>query len=78
MSTLILVKEPMSTQPTFIDRNDIQTNENLVPQKTIDHNSIAEEVHDRNDTAIDVIVQTQLKTEPVTTPEPSKYSSFPS
>lgn len=76
MSSILLEKEPIITQPTFIDRNDIRTNENLVPLKTIDYNSIAEEIVERNETAIDAIVQTQLKTEIVTTPEPSNFSFF--
>lgn len=70
MSTIILEQQVASTQPTFALKNDILTNENLVPQKTIDYNSIAEEYVERNDTAIDLIMQTSLRTEPVTTPEP--------
>lgn len=77
MTTILLDKEQVGTQPTLSEKDDIQTNENMLPQKTIDYNSIAEEFTDRNDTAIDLIMQTQLKTEPVTTPEPSnKYQNI--
>lgn len=72
-SILIEHKQPIITQPTFIDRNDMQTNENLIPLKTIDYNSIAEEIVERNESAIDAVVQTHLKTEIVTTPEPSEF-----
>lgn len=71
MTAVVLEKVLVSTQAVFVDKFDVQTNENVLPQKTIDYNSIAEEFTDQNDTVIDVIMQTQLKTEPITTPEPS-------
>lgn len=74
MPVVVMGKVLVSTQSVFPEKFDGQTNENVLPQKTIDYNSIAEEFVDQNDTVIDLIMQTQLKTEPVTTPEPSKYS----
>lgn len=71
MTAVVLEKVLVSTQPVIPDKNEIHTNENVLPQKTIDHNSIAEEYTDQNNTVIDLIMQTQLKTEPITTPEPS-------
>lgn len=71
MAVVVLEKVLVSTQPVFPEKFDVQTNENVLPQKTIDYNSIAEEFTDQNDTVIDLIMQTQLKTEPITTPEPS-------
>lgn len=73
MTVVVLEKVLVSTQPVYPERFDVQTNENVLPQKTIDYNSIAEEFIDQNDTVIDLIMQTQLKTEPITTPEPSTY-----
>lgn len=73
MAVVVLEKVLVSTQPVLPEKNDIHTNENVLPQKTIDYNSIAEEITDQNDTVIDLIMQTQLKTEPITTPEPSNY-----
>ncbi|XP_055322734.1 uncharacterized protein LOC129578351 isoform X1 [Sitodiplosis mosellana] len=70
MTVVVLEKVLVSTQPVFPEKFDVQTNENVLPQKTIDYNSIAEEFTDQNDTVIDLIMQTQLKTEPITTPEP--------
>lgn len=70
MPTIIVEQQITSTQSTFALKNDILTNENVVPQKTIDYNSIAEEYIERNDTTIDLILHTSLRTEPVTTPEP--------
>lgn len=67
----VLEKVLFSTQSVYQEKADDQTNENILPQKTIDYNSIAEEFTDENDTVIDLIMQTQLKTEPITTPEPS-------
>lgn len=72
MAVVVLEKVLVSTQPVYPEKYDIQTNENVLPQKTIDYNSVAEEITDQNDTVIDLIMQTQLKTEPITTPEPSK------
>lgn len=71
MAVVVLEKVLVSTQPVFPEKFDVQTNENVLPQKTIDYNSIAEEFIDQNDTVIDLIMQTKLKTEPITTPEPS-------
>lgn len=71
VTVVVLEKVLVSTQPVYPEKFDVHTNENVLPQKTIDHNSIAEEFIDQNDTFIDSIMHTQLKTEPITTPEPS-------
>lgn len=71
MPAVVLETVLVSTQPAIPDKNDIQTNENVLPQKTFDYNSIADDFTDQNGTVIDLIMQTQLKTEPITTPEPS-------
>lgn len=72
---VVLEKVLVSTQSVYLEKADVQTNENVLPQKTIDYNSIAEEFSDQNNTVIDLIMQTQLKTEPITTPEPSICSA---
>lgn len=72
MTAVVLEKVLVTTQPVYPAKFGIQPNENVLPQKTIDYNSVAEEFTDnQNETVIDLIMQTQLKTEPVTTPEPS-------
>lgn len=72
MTAVVLEKVLVTTQPVYPAKFGIQSNENVLPQKTIDYNSVAEEFTDnQNETVIDLIMQTQLKTEPVTTPEPS-------
>lgn len=72
-TTILLDKEQVSTSPILSEKDDILTNEGLLPQKTIDYNSIADEFADQNNTAVDLVMQTQLKTQPATTPEPSKF-----
>lgn len=71
MTVVVMGNVLVSTQPVLPEKNEIQTNENVLPQKTIDYNSIAEEFTGQNDSVIDPIMHTQLKTEPITTPEPS-------
>lgn len=63
MAAVVLEKSLVTQQP------NAASNENVVIQEKKDYNSIARE---ENDTVIDLIMQTQLKTEPITTPEPRK------
>lgn len=79
MTAVVLEKSLVTQQPIPPKKlnggSGASSNENVLPQKTIDYNSIAEEFAEQNDTVIDLIMQTQLKTEPITTPEPRKISS---
>lgn len=84
MTAVALEKTLVTQQPSNLSKNlngdgvgdgdsgSIRSKENISPQKTIDYNSIAEEFTEQNGTVIDLIMQTQLKTEPITTPEPRK------
>lgn len=81
MTAVVLEKSLVTQQPILSKKlnggggsSGNPPNENVLPQKTIDYNSITEEFTEQNETGIDLILQTQLKTEPITTPEPRKNS----
>lgn len=66
---MVLENVLVSTQPVIPEK--LETNENASPQKTIDYNSIVDEFIEQNDT---IVIPTHLKTEPITTPEPSMHT----
>lgn len=79
--TAVVLEKSLVTQPPVPPKklnggSGVPSNENVLPQKTIDYNSITEEFAEQNETVIDLIMQTQLKTEPITTPEPRKISNY--
>lgn len=74
ITAVVLEKVLVTTHPVLPAKFGSSHTDTVNPQKTIDYNSIAEEFTDQNDTVIDLIMQTQLKTEPITTPEPRMCS----
>lgn len=76
ITAVVLEKVLVTTHPVVPAKFGLSNSDNVNPQKTIDYNSIAEEFTDQNDTVIDLIMQTQLKTEPITTPEPRMFLSM--